>query len=244
MIKPDVIISWPKHMDYPLFRYKLEQWRGYFNNVFIAFTQDTNPVDVSQFVVNNVKDVTFVKSPVKYEDWRQNAVRDVIDNFVDNEYVLFFEQDFLINGFSFFDRVFDLHRDYIGYIEGERMHPAFAVVRTEVIHETSKEFSAQPPKYDHFGKFFAEVTNKHEYMDLKDFDFVEREDFYHMAGLTQNYHVFDEGQPFYKPDEFLTYNALSLQLPIEIEPVFKAKMQKIKDKYGEGNCEFLKQFYD
>ena len=71
------------------------------------------------------------------------------------------------------------------------------------------DFSANPPKHDHFGKFFEEVlslTPKNFRMELLEMGIENRKDTYHLGGLTQNYYSFKHNDPLYKPKEFLAYN--------------------------------------
>ena len=50
-MKPDVIVSWPRHADYPLWRQFIRENRQRFAKVIVAFT-DHDGHDYSQFVVD------------------------------------------------------------------------------------------------------------------------------------------------------------------------------------------------
>lgn len=246
MIKPSVIISWPRHMDYPWFRYNLPKFREFFSEIFIVFTQDTVQPDISSFIVANMRDVKFIYPQKNYEDWRQCAVREVLDNKISSEYVLFLEQDFLMtyNFMLVFIAFFmEYEAKFAGYKEGERIHPAFSLVSRDVIEKTHKEFSAQPPKYDHFGLFFEEVGKQTKFFNITDFGCRDKADFYHIAGLTQNYHVFKENQVFYRPEEFLAYNALSLQVPVNHNVEFTQLCRSVQAKHGSGESDVIKKFF-
>lgn len=239
MIKPDVLLSQPRHIDYPLFRYRLPQWSKYFNQVLIALTQDTMPPDITQFLVGcpEYKNVKWVRPPKSdgKNDWRNLAVRDMIINFSKSPYILFLEQDFLVKDESFWERVFKSveYYDLIYYQDGDRVHPAFALTEKELVMKTRLDFAAHPP-YDHFGEFFKDLmlqVDSNFKAELKELAFKEGVDYKHLAGLTNNYHVFKLKQPFYKPEEFLTYNHYAQRLPIQQEPSFRELEEKIEDEF-------------
>ncbi|MEK6880745.1 MAG: hypothetical protein AABY22_14095, partial [Nanoarchaeota archaeon] len=83
-MKPDLISSNPRHLDYPLFRLRLPEWEQYFNKVYIALTEGLEP-DISSFLLNcpEYKNVKWVRPPKGdgREDWRNLAVRDMLLNF-------------------------------------------------------------------------------------------------------------------------------------------------------------------
>ena len=88
--------------------------------------------------------------------------------------------------------------------------------------KTSKDKSARPPAYDHFGLFFQEALRLSNSADLEQIGLHKGEDYYHLAGLVQNYHA----KPFHKPNAFLTYNRLALDLPVAYND-FREKMEAI-----------------
>jgi len=234
MIKPDCIIAQPKHVDYPLFRYNIRRYREYFNKVFIAFTQDTMPEPhYAEFSVQNFPDVTFIAPPKEIGDWRSVAVRDVLHNFVKSSKILFLEQDFLMKD----ERLLEVVLNQVGvpftyYEEGGRAHPAFALVDTDLVMKTSLDFSANPPVYDHFGLFFKEIKAMNVGVNIEDLDLLPDVDFTHIAGLTQNYYCYLNEQPLYRPNRFLTYNHLSIKLPVPQHPEWMRMMKGIDDYYA------------
>lgn len=245
MIKPSVIVCWPTHVDYPLFRYNLERFKSYFDTVFIAITQRTIPDPYyMEFVRQQLPWVRF-ESVSSDGDWRSIQIKDIVDNFVTSSYVLFLEQDFLIRDKRFFEVILNqFEHPVVYYEEGERIHPACALVPLDVIRKTSRDFSARPPAYDHFGLFFREVLRMTHGTDLESLGLHSGEDYYHMAGFTNNYHCIREGQPLYKPDEFVAYNRYVQTLPVAQHPVFLERCKAIEERYGKGDGNsFIKEFF-
>lgn len=248
MTECDVLLCAPRHLDYPWFRYNLNWIQPYFTNVFIALTQDTMPPDISDFLTKcpEYKNVRWIKPPKSdgKQDWRNLAVRDMIINFSKSDYVCFLEQDFLMTPY-FLGHVTSEVRNYqwIYYQEGDRIHPAFSLVPHWAINETKLDFSAHPP-YDHFGNFFDELkTIKMKSGELKFVGFMENVDYKHLAGLSNNYHVYKLGQPFFRPENFLAYNDSCLKLPIKYETSFKQLQEDIRNKFGTGDSKAIKNFF-
>lgn len=252
MIKPNIVVSWPIHMDYPWFRNHITGNRFRFSKVLIGWSDNKAGESVIPFVMNNFPHVQGNIAPQQYDDWRQNAIRDIVDTQLDTEWTLFLEQDFLVTD-NFWNTVlyesnykFSEYEypNFIYYQEGERIHPAFALVKTNKIKATVCDFAANPPFYDHFGKFFAELDKICIKKSLKSLGLKERVDYYHMAGLTQNYHCFWRGESFYKPEEFFSYNYYCLQLGIPIHPRILETMNTIENKYKYGDRNsFIKTFF-
>ena len=245
----DTLLCTPYHMDYPWFRHNLPQWKKYFNKVYIALTQDTMSPNLGQWIVNcpEYKNVKWVRTPKKSnEDWRNLSVRDMLINFSKAPYVLFLEQDFLIKDKSFFDKIFQALDNYnwVYYREVDRIHPAFSLIRRDLLDKTCLDFSAHPP-HDHFGEVFRElelIVDKK--VELRELGFKDKEDFYHLEGYTNNYWVHQLKQPFYKPEEFLAFNALCQELPMIIIPEFVNLMKEIEDRHGRGDDKgFIKHFF-
>ena len=177
------------------------------------------------------------------EDWRDDTVNSMLSVDTDAERYLFLEQDFLLSGIDILKRILKHEEPFIYYEEGGRIHPAFALVDKTLVNQTSKDFAAHPPEGDHFIHFFKEITAIEPGKNLKQLGFEEKKDFYHMSGLSQNYACFMEGQPFYKPKEFIVYNSLSMLLPYQ-EMSFEKKQQDIAEKFGFTEEEtFLTHFF-
>lgn len=246
-MKPDLIIVWPYHVDFPLFRWMLPQISLLFERVILVFSRGNPHYDFRKFIIDNLRayNVLLSNRPEIKSDWRDDAINYAFGDSVSDR-ILFIEQDFLVkNPKSFFEKIIRLSdkHNFIGYKEGERIHPAFCLVKKWLVDQTEKNFSAMPPTYDHFGLFFKQVLDRAKFVDIRDLGFKEREDFYHMAALTQNYHCYLNNQPFYKPDEFLTYNHYVQKVNVPKNEYFMAESQKIEGSFGKRENETIKNFF-
>jgi len=244
MIKPDLFITWPEHVDYPLFRYYLELYREFFNRIVVVFTQGLKERNLKPFIKTALKDVDFIDSHYMLPDWRQNAMMSLLDA-SNSSHFLNMEQDFMIRPDDLKEVLSHIrNHDFIGFKEGDRIHPAFSIIKRGNLYLTSKDFSAYPDKgMDHFGLFFKEMSNLFKFKDINDFGLVYKKSYYHLNGLTQNYHCFRENQPFYKPDEFLTYNHLVQKLKISQSQEFMSYSEAIEKAFGKGENETIKRFF-
>ncbi len=207
MIKPDVIIAWPDSVDYPLFRQFLREERARFNQINIVFTKTHQGFNYSEFVKESMFAdwCLFMENrPVSGEqDWRNVAIHTALQHSLHAEWILFLEQDFFPQpGFwEEVERLLNEGHEVIGVYDGTRLHPCFLLVRRTVLKQTTEFFGANPPLYDHFGKFQKDL----EYLNIKPAA-VDPKFWYHMNGLSHNFRlVSDGGQPNYKPDEFNQY---------------------------------------
>ena len=244
-MKIDLVTCNPRQVDYPLFRHNLLFMYQYFNQVFIVLTQGNRP-DISEWLTKakEYSKVRFLKQPPTdgKSDWRNLAMNEALIH-SKSDYILFMEQDFLLKNEKMLEFINKYDRQFLGFMEGERIHPAFSLVKRDLIDKTSKDFSANPPYYDHFGKFFQEIKKLTDMRFLEEFSFEKRKDWYHLNGLTQNYHCFKEGQPFYRKEEFLTYNHGCLMLPIDHNPDFKPLMEGIDKTFGLGDIKSITNFF-
>ena len=210
----------------------------------IVFTPGLKERNLKPFIKSAIKDVDFIDSHYMFPDWRQNAMMALLDK-SNASYFMNMEQDFLITPENLYKVLSKIgNYDFIGYKEGDRIHPAFSIIKREFLYLTSKDFSAYPDKgLDHFGLFFKEMNSLTKYKDIGEFGLVDRKDFIHAGGLTQNYHCFREGQPFYKPSEFLTYNALIQKVPVVQSPEFLSYSEAITKAFGNPNDETIKSFF-
>ncbi|MCL4416269.1 MAG: hypothetical protein M1365_06175 [Actinobacteria bacterium] len=146
-MKPIVLIVWPRHADFPICRYNLKRFRNYFQDIYIAFSEHHMGEDYSNFIRENV-DAKFIDAVITQDgDWRNDAINQLLLVIPPCEHILFLEQDFLIRDESFFKTLFKDDHDFIYYRENDRKHPAFMLVKKELIDKTRKNFSACPPFY-------------------------------------------------------------------------------------------------
>lgn len=241
-MKTDLLITWPRHIDYPLFRLTLAKYRWYFEKIYIALVQSNLPRDLSVFLIETLPWAQFVKPPAVRSDWRDNAIYDLLIH-SQAEMILFLEQDFLIKDGVLLDFAVNCHQPFLGFREGERIHPGFVLIKREIIEKTSKDFSANPPAHDHFGQFFQEVAKLVKMKFIEEYGFDKKVHYYHLNGLTQNFQCYQERQPFYRPEEFLTYNSCCLRLDIRQEPEFLLLQKEIELRHGGSDVEFIKKFF-
>lgn len=240
----DLLITQPKHIDYPLFRAWLGRYHSCFENIYVALLDGNPDRNLSQALTKEMPYVQMIYPPIVKSDWRDNALHELLIQ-SKRKRVLFLEQDFLMRDDAIVKYVINSNEPFIGHKEGDRVHPCFAYVTRDLINQTSGDFSARPPQYDHFGLFFHELKKLTPMLFLEDLGFTEKQDFYHMAGFTNNYHCYKLGQPFYKPEEFLTYNHYALSVAVDIPFEFEQYMQEIDGKYyrSELDVPFIKKFF-
>jgi hypothetical protein len=215
-------------LDFPLFRYNLKRFNKYFAGVWIGLSNHHQGVDYTNFIMKSIPEARFVLIKHEGYDWRNDAVNEVLDQIKTDEPILFMEQDFFIKDASFFEKVFKDSYPFVFFMEGDRVHPAFALVAREEIEKTSRDFSAIPPK-DHFGKFFDELSSG---ISIDELGVKNKVDYFHMNGLSQNYMSFKYGDPFYQSYQFLFYNWNCLKLPVEQHPDFLQIEQSIEAQFG------------
>ncbi|PWU04804.1 MAG: hypothetical protein C5B43_04160 [Verrucomicrobia bacterium] len=240
MIKPSCLLVWPLHLDFPVCRWNLERFQDYFNGIYIGFSQHhIENQDLSNFIRSKLPFAHFVEIIRTRDDWRDDAVNCLLDVMPKDGYVCFLEQDFLIKDKTFFEKVFRKEHPFMFYQEDQRIHPAFSVVRRDLVDKTSRNFAVCPPG-DHFYQFFNELPFG---INIEDLDVHKREDYYHMAGLSQNYMNYTYEEPFFHPNNFLYYNYKSLQFPNQ-HPLFNSLQQGIERKYGHPEHHaFLNNFF-
>lgn len=248
MIKPTVLLVWPRHIDFPVARWNLERFQKYFDGIFIGFSEHhINNQDLTNFLITSMPFAKFIDvERSQFGDWRNDAINQLLRFAKDSSHILFLEQDFLIKDDSFFEKILGSDNDFTYYQEIERVHPAFALVSKDLINMTSKDFTPYPPG-DHFFKFFSEIINATKPFDIginiNDLGVEYKNDYFHLQGLTQNYMNFRFGEPFFRPQNFLYYNWRSSQFPIQ-HPLFKAIQQQIELQYGHPQKHtFLNNFF-
>lgn len=213
----DIILTWPIHMDYPLFRESLEDFERITGKIIIAFSDHKRGADLRKFLKPNMPYATFIDAHFSIgQDWRNVAVNEAL-KLSSASHVLFLEQDFLMS--PHFWRTFEYFAEtFPPYIAGwkddtGRLHPSFLYVQRKLLDQTSLDFSANPPEWDHFGKVSRELLELHpRFSDITLYD----EEWMHIGGLTQNYNLVMEGKPpNYNLDAFYWYNRASRDAKVE-----------------------------
>lgn len=220
----DCVISWPQHLDYPLWRKFIHENRSKFNKVIVIFTQMNTKGDYREFVKETMAkdDITFDNNnPVSAsEDWRDVAVNKGLA-YSTSKWVLFTEQDFLPSE-GFWEEVSSLKKvlgivAFGAWVE-RRLHPCCIFAKRSEIEKTSKYFGVIKDKLDHFGKFQQDL------IDLGPVLVIPESTYSHMNGLSQNLHMLQTGEePNYRPNEFKEYckRCLELSLHPDFEKLFK-----------------------
>lgn len=204
-MKPDLIITWPDTIEFPLFSKFLNEDRDRFEKVIISFTETNWGGEVVDQIMRSIDNAIFLPPvpAVSGEDWRNNAVNRALKHSF-SPWVWFTEQDFFPHGEAFWTVTADLmkYADAIGIKDSNRLHPCSLFIKRSMLDKTSKDFSAKPDEgYDHFGKI---------YQDLKELKakiaYPRPELYHHMSGLTHNLFLVKQGkQAIYKPEEFNEY---------------------------------------
>lgn len=216
----DVIVTWPSNCDYPLFRKMIRANRHRFNEVIVAFMDANAGNDYRQFVRDAMfaDHVLFVDTHAQAgEDWRNVAVNAALIHSYNSPYVWFTEQDFIPNDYfwAFIDQISKC--DAAGVYQGDRLHPCSLFLRRDILNQTSKNFAANSPLYDHFGAIARDlVTLAANVVTIPD------DTYFHYNGLSQNMYLVSQGQaPNYEPDRFYAYLWLCLKSGVEMPPEFK-----------------------
>jgi hypothetical protein len=215
--KPDVIVSWPRNCDYPLWRYYIHNNRDRFSKVIVIFTEVESLFDMRDFLISEMsKDkVTMKKSPVfRDEDWRNVAVNCGLQH-SDAKWVWFTEQDFFPKD-GFWEEVEDgmtSGHKVISSFHGDRMHPCCIFVERSTIELTKKNFGIIVDKADHFSIFQKNVEEMHSPIKV-----LTR--YEHLNGLTHNLKLLENGQePNYNEKELIDYLHKCLTCGIKINPL-------------------------
>jgi molybdopterin-guanine dinucleotide biosynthesis protein A len=219
MIKPDVIISWPRNCDYPLWRQFIHDNRQRFNQVIVVFTETHNGEDYRDFVRKAMaKDwVLFADNPPvpPGADWRDVAVRHALLQSYNAEWIWFTEQDFFIDNpddfFTTVNALAEAGKDWVGVYDQSRLHPCCIFIKRPLLNVIKKDFGAKPPHYDHFGLIQQQIEELSTINEIKG-------GFVHMAGLSHNMRLVTEGGlPNYKPDQFNMYLAKTLLVNVPLD---------------------------
>ena len=235
MVKPDMITVAPDHLDFPPWRALVLKNQPMFNRVINVFHPANHMVNIKNFVKGQLPSVTHLESVLDGSDWRNLSVNLGLAN-SNSEWVLFLEQDFLPLTESFLPEVFRAAEqcDVIGLTYGgpwklgNRLHPAFLLVKRSAVELTSKDFSVTEG-LDHFGYFCDQLLSLDlSYMSLEDLNLLEDRDWYHWNGVCNNLTLVQTGsRPNYKPERLKEYAQLCLDAKVVQDPGFTALCNKV-----------------
>jgi hypothetical protein len=209
----DIIVTWPDNCDYPLWRRFIAMNRKEFKDVIIVLMKTNNGFDYSDFIKEQMKDCTVVKSPkIEYmQDWRNVAVNYALQ-LSKAQRVWFTEQDFIIHE-GFWNEVNKQILEgcqVISVYDQYRMHPCCIFAEKRIIMQTRKDFSIVPDTSDHFA-LFQEDIDEMFYNDQIIIGTVDCH-FEHLNGLSSNFvQIANGGLPNYQPKRFKEYIQDSLK---------------------------------
>lgn len=201
-MKPDVIVTWPTHCDFPLWRKQIERDRARIDKLIIVFSDHQHGPDMKAHVATQLPWAKFLHAPTHPGDWRNNAVNMALE-ICTSEWVWFTEQDFTFHE-AYWGRIhvssWGGGRQASGWRDETRWHPSCLFARRWLVEQTSKYFGTPP--VDHFWQFSREIDEIT--VNIANLDTWW---FKHMAGLSDNHRILFQRDydALYKPDELTTY---------------------------------------
>lgn len=232
--------TWPLHMDYPIWRMQIQKYKPYIYQGLVSLSDNHEGVDYTTCIkglLGNLSIPCF--DPLQRqgdEDWRDKSVKAAYNNF-NGDWIWFTEEDFFIKDKTFFEKIEEGMKTYdaIAYSEQGRIHPACLFVKKLVADRTERNFAANPGVYDHFYRFTHDLIGRGLVGTLEDVGLKEFRDYFHMTGLTHNYHRFKMGLLPTKVEDFVMYNHYAAMVCPDI-PEFLETIHKVNRD--------LKQYYD
>ena len=200
-MKPDLLVCWIKHCDYPIFRQFLKKYRNFFGKAIIYWSEHHRHMYYDKFIEEDLKDfnITFLQNiEYKYgiEDWRNIATNEML-KYSDSEWVCSIEQDWFCKDWDIFFKWIETYKDladlfgWMNLTTNPYIHPACFFIKKELLNKTSKDFSPHPEIVgsDHFAqitydanKLEARVRNLPLNMNVE-----PNADCFHLGGVNQNY---------------------------------------------------------
>jgi len=177
----DLLLIWPRHLDYPEWRKWLKEHRVKFAKIIVIFTNMSyNLPDLRNSVKAQMEKDNVIfddNNPVSgNEDWRNVATNKAL-KYSNSEWVFFTEQDFHPKeGFwEYMDKMLTQNKTF-GAVVGTRLHPCCIFVPRKVLNQTSKNFSVIKDVADHFSILQQE---------LPEFEAIPDYLYSHEGGLSQ-----------------------------------------------------------
>jgi len=236
-MKPDLITLWPIAFDYPLFREQVVKNRQHFNKVIIVFTHNSVVRDYRTFLKATHPDWTFCDTEhlKQKPNWYTTAINEGL-KYSSSEWVLFMEQDFIYNDTFIPKFLQDIaFFSYGGLCEGKRLHFGCFAVKRYLISKTQKFFESIDTlnySFDCFDFFTCELQIlSNMYTTLDALGFKREDDYDHLSGLTQNYHLLDIDKP-----ELITgkiklkeYNLQAINAGVQQDSIWMTQMLRMKE---------------
>ena len=215
-LKPDLVVTWPMHLDYPLWRQQLKDHRDRFKSVIIVFTNMNVGKDYRDFLIKAMdgNKVIFLHNYLTQGDWRNNSVNLALRN-ITSDWVFFTEQDFIFKP-GLWDLVTEQMKEhkYIRAMVGDRVHPCCILVTRPLIEKTSKNFAVVKDMHDHFYVFADELKEEKAYT-------IPEAYWYHYGSMSQNMYFLLTGQKItYEEEEFRRYLKKCLEVKVPMHKDF------------------------
>lgn len=232
----DIVVTWPRNCDYPLWRQFVRDNRTRFNEIIIAFMDPHSQFDYGDFVKQSMHQdyVHFLDAPTPragVDDWRDLAVNASLLHSYNAEWVFFTEQDFYPND-GFWGEIQRLENDgcdVIAAYQGERMHPCCIFVKRSALNATRKMFGIVPDKTDHFYLFQKDLENAGVKIGK-----LPPELYYHYNGLSHNLRLISEGgDPNYQVDDFVDWLKKSIAVTVPKNPFFEQLAGAVINRYEQ-----------
>ena len=226
----DVIVTHPRHVDYPVFRHQLQNLKKFVNKIYIVLMSFNMRPDRTVFLKNefNLLDVEIIeKEHDPKKDWRDLAVKSALSKSW-SDFVLFLEQDFFLSSVADFEKIKDTlnEKKVIGFFQGNRLHPAFLICHKNAIQKINPNFGVSLGK-DHFDVFSYNLRKHYEVITLESLNIEYR----HMNGLTQNMTMLQNNElPSFEIKKFKTYLS-ECEMLSRVENIRLTRdFRKLKDK--------------
>lgn len=222
-MKPDIIVTWAKNCDFPIWRQFIRDNRTRFNEIIIGIHNSNTGTDYTDFIRDAMHSdyVHMFNAPeprAGIDDWRDLSVNAGLLHSYNSEWVWFTEQDFY-PGNGFWENVESLQNDgceVMAVYQADRMHPCCIFVKRSALNKTRKMFGIVPDKSDHFSLFQKDLENAGVKIGK-----IDPETYYHYNGLSQNWYLASLGQePNYHLPEFVDYLKKCLKVNVPIIPAF------------------------
>mgnify|MGYP001587653748 CR=1 len=230
-MKIDIIVCYPTSCDFPLWRQFIHDERSRFNKVIISFTetnQRPNLKDQIQKLMIQDDCILITNRQLKGDDdWRNVGINQGLE-YCNGDWVWFTEQDFMIKNIVFWEYVEKYHHDYVafGVKQGDRIHPCCLFIQKKYLNSLNKDFSANPPRYDHFGAIQEQIDKTNPFPQMPDDTYL------HLNGLSSNWQLVQSGQePNYRPEQFRLWLAQNLKVNVPLIPSWKETAREYLEKF-------------
>lgn len=251
-MKPDLLITWIKHCDYPIFRATLRKYRSFFRRVIIYFSEHNRFPYYDHFLHDAMwnEEVLFLDPTFtnwSSEDWRNHATNEMLKH-SDSEWVCSIEQDWFCkdwNNLLTITQEAMSKSDMTGWMNPTAqayIHPAYWFIKRELLEKIGKDFRPHPEinGSDHFAmitykakELGVDILPIQEMRIKADLSTLEETDAFHLGGVNQNYLDFEQrfnSNVINKEEMFYVYNYWSMQAPIVQSPLFMETMKKMDER--------------